>query len=129
MLVSNVKEYGNLEIHICLSDLWKQNCKVGTIEDYVFYVMNDLQRVTVASHCDANTEEDEIGDDVEVEMQIMGIGGVAEEAKDDVVQVALHSMMELGSPKTLKIKGSIGVKEVVVLIDKGATDNFIFWVM
>ena len=39
--------------------------------------------------------------------------------------MSLNSLVGLSSPKTIKIKGEIRGREVVVLIDGGATHNFI----
>ncbi|XP_074346704.1 uncharacterized protein LOC141685510 [Apium graveolens] len=40
-------------------------------------------------------------------------------------EVSLNSVIGLTNPKTMKLKGSIGEYEVVVLIDPGATHNFV----
>ncbi|XP_062093432.1 uncharacterized protein LOC133799409 [Humulus lupulus] len=45
--------------------------------------------------------------------------------KAKVVEVPLNSVVRLTSPKTMKLMGSIHGHEVVVLIDSGATHNFI----
>lgn len=42
-----------------------------------------------------------------------------------VTEVSLNSMIGLSNPKTMKLKGAIGDYEVVVMIDLGATHNFI----
>ena len=42
-----------------------------------------------------------------------------------VVEVSLNSVAGLTSPQTMKLKGCIGQQEVVILIDPGATHNFI----
>lgn len=44
---------------------------------------------------------------------------------EEIAEVALQSMVGLGCPKTLKLKGLIGSTEVLVLIDSGSTHNFI----
>lgn len=40
-------------------------------------------------------------------------------------EISLNSVMGLTSPKTLKLEGSIKGEKVVVMIDPGATHNFI----
>lgn len=40
-------------------------------------------------------------------------------------EVSLNSVIRLTNPKTMKLKGLIGHEEVVVLIDSGATYNFL----
>lgn len=41
------------------------------------------------------------------------------------VELSMNSVVGLTSPKTMKMKGTINGQEVVVLIDFGATHNFI----
>lgn len=54
----------------------------------------------------------------EVAMQMLGVheNENTEESKKEIAEAALQSMMDLGSTKTSKLKGTIGYKEVVVLI-------------
>lgn len=40
-------------------------------------------------------------------------------------EVSLNSVVGLSSPKTMKMRGMIGENEVIVLIDPGATHNFV----
>ena len=42
-----------------------------------------------------------------------------------MAEVSLNSLVGLTIPKTLRARGSVGVQPVVVLIDPGATHNFI----
>lgn len=44
---------------------------------------------------------------------------------ETVTEVSLNSVIGLSSPKTMKLFELIGDKEVVVMIDPGATHNFI----
>ena len=43
----------------------------------------------------------------------------------EVVELSLNSVVGLSEPRTMKLKGEIHGKEVVVFIDCGATPNFI----
>lgn len=43
----------------------------------------------------------------------------------DVVLHSINSVVRLSNPKTMKVKGWIAQREVVVLIDSGASHNFI----
>ena len=42
-----------------------------------------------------------------------------------VVELSINSVVELPNPGTMKVKGEIQGKEVIVLVDCGATHNFI----
>lgn len=44
---------------------------------------------------------------------------------DTVVELSLHSIVGLTNPGTMKLRGSIGTKKVILLINCGATHNFI----
>ena len=54
-----------------------------------------------------------------------GDGLVAPEAPIHT-EVSLNFVMGISSPKTLKLKGSIDGAPVVVMVDPGATHNFVF---
>ena len=43
----------------------------------------------------------------------------------DIVELSLNSVVGLTTPGTMKIKGTIGSKEVIILVDSGATHNFL----
>lgn len=47
------------------------------------------------------------------------------EYRDEPVEVSLNSVVGLSNPKTMKLIGKIADKEVVVMIDPGATHNFV----
>ena len=49
----------------------------------------------------------------------------AEGVEAGVADVSIHSVVGLSSPKTMKVQGRIGTEEVVMLIDRGASHNFI----
>lgn len=70
---------------------------------------------------------------------VLHANGVEEELLDDpceleeeqgavealVAEVSINSVVGLTSPRTIKLKGKIGETEVIVLIDSGATHNFL----
>ncbi|RVW44750.1 hypothetical protein CK203_081863 [Vitis vinifera] len=43
----------------------------------------------------------------------------------DAMELSLNSVVGLTTPGTMKIKGTIGSKEVIILVDSGATHNFL----
>lgn len=52
-------------------------------------------------------------------------GNAMEEIATEIANLSLKSLVGLSSSKTIKIIGEIRGHEVVVVIDGGATDNFI----
>ena len=43
----------------------------------------------------------------------------------EVVELSINSVVGLTPPQTMKVKGEVGGQEVLVLIDSGASHNFI----
>lgn len=48
-----------------------------------------------------------------------------EESEDPLSGITLHSLVGFTSPKTMKLSGTIDGKPVVILVDFGASSNFI----
>lgn len=48
-----------------------------------------------------------------------------EEEQNVMAEVSLNSVVVLSNPRTMKLKGKVGEHEVLILIDSGATNNFI----
>ena len=79
----------------------------------------ELQVVLLQEYeAEAQVVED-VGQERELESKPM------EGAENQVVEVSLNSVVGLTSPKTLKLAGEINNQKVVVLIDSGASHNFI----
>ncbi|KAL2469553.1 Ty3-gypsy retrotransposon protein [Abeliophyllum distichum] len=66
------------------------------------------------------------GDEWEVEEGIEGEASTEEGNEvGEVVELSLNSVVGLTPPRTMKVKGKIAAQEVVILIDCGASHNFI----
>lgn len=47
------------------------------------------------------------------------------ELKDSQLDLSLRSIVGITTPKTMKLKGTLGGRDVIVLIDSGANHNFL----
>ena len=56
---------------------------------------------------------------------IMTRDEMLDEEIQEIAELSLNSLVGLSTPKTMKIRGMIGQREVIALIDCGATHNFI----
>ena len=43
------------------------------------------------------------------------------------IELSLNTLVGITKPRTMKVQGYLGAREVVVLIDSGASHNFILW--
>lgn len=48
-----------------------------------------------------------------------------EEELQPLAEISLQSVVGISSPKTMKLKGTIAGQTVVIMVDSGATNNFI----
>lgn len=67
------------------------------------------------------TQDEECEDVIET----IGVENAEQQVDDKVAKVSLNSVVGLTSPKTMKLIGKIGDQEVIVMVDPGATHNFI----
>ena len=64
------------------------------------------------------------GDEEEAAKEVV-VEEVEEDEEIDTVNISLNSVVRINNPKTMKLLGKIGSEEMVVMIDFGATNNFI----
>ena len=69
-------------------------------------------------------EESEIIEEEEVEQKELNVAEVIQE-EHAVVELSINSVVGLSNPGTMKVKGKLLGREIIVLIDCGATHNFI----
>ncbi|KAA0054961.1 Transposon Ty3-I Gag-Pol polyprotein [Cucumis melo var. makuwa] len=72
----------------------------------------------------SNNEELEIVEEVEAESKELRMA----EVKDNIaacVELSINSVVGLNDPETMKVRGLLQDREVVILIDYGATHNFV----
>ena len=50
---------------------------------------------------------------------------IEEDEEMEIVDISLNSVARITNPKTMKLMGKIRNEELVVMIDSGATNNFI----
>ncbi|KAE8650876.1 hypothetical protein Csa_002497, partial [Cucumis sativus] len=77
----------------------------------------ELNIIVVQEGEDLSEETDQVGEEIETNGN--------DEINTEIANLSLNSLVGLNSSKTIKIKGEIRGREVVVLIDGGATHNFI----
>lgn len=64
-------------------------------------------------------------DEIPPEMEYGGSESPISPTEETATEVSLNSVIGLTSPKTMKLMGKIGERKVVVMIDPGATHNFV----
>ncbi|XP_048627868.1 uncharacterized protein LOC125596911 [Brassica napus] len=67
----------------------------------------------------------ENGTEIELPEEMTEMRDSEEEEFTEVAELSVNSVVGLSSPHTIKLKGRVAGEEVVVLIDSGATHNFI----
>ena len=83
---------------------WNHKCQKAEL--VVMMVLEDGTEIDV-SNCSVELEEEETTESVEM------------------AEISLNSLVGISSPCTIKLQGTVKNKEVVVLIDSGASHNFI----
>ncbi|KAK0607764.1 hypothetical protein LWI29_020190 [Acer saccharum] len=104
-------------------DSLKLKSRTVGIEGYVFAMMRNLVRVTVVRSVNCRillaAEESDQEDEVNP-IEVFGQGQLL-----GSVDVSLNSLMGFTSSTTMTLKGMLGSREIIVLVDSGASHSFI----
>lgn len=65
------------------------------------------------------------GEEVEEGEEMEGSEEVNGDISNPMADISLSSVVGLTNPKTIKLRGYIEGKEVILMVDPGATNNFI----
>ena len=63
-------------------------------------------------------------DELHIE-EVLEDESLEEEAVSELVSLSLNSLMGLDNPRTMKLRVLMAEREVIVMVDSGATHNFI----
>ena len=83
------------------------------------------EKHTLGHRCKRELQILIVHDDEKEEEEGGGISSKPVEENMEVAELSLNSVLGLTLPGTMKVKGKLGTREVMVLIDCGATRNFL----
>ncbi|KZV54933.1 hypothetical protein F511_27777, partial [Dorcoceras hygrometricum] len=85
-----------------------------------YFLMHKCELIQVA------LLEDELGEEAETVEIVEGVDEAEEDVKDyGTLELPLFSISGMRQPQTLKLRGKIKGEEVVVMVDSGASHNFV----